>query len=90
MSRVHCAARKFVEKRLNESRSIIECARDEYQKVYSEKFVGLSVMCFEENIIIDSKPILLDWDDIRLKLTRRNTELINLTNRYVTGRSKIS
>jgi len=90
MSRVHCAARKFVEKRLNESRSIIECARDEYQKIYPEKFVGLSAMCFEGNQIIDSKSILLDWDDIRLKLTKRNTELVNLTNRYVTGKSKIS
>lgn len=90
MSRVHCAARKFVEKKLNKSRLIIECARKEYENVYPKKFAGLSVMCFEEGKIIDSKSILLDWDDIRLKLTKRNTELINLRYRYVTGKSKIS
>lgn len=90
MSRVHSAARKFVEKRLEASRSILECARDEYQKIHPEKFIGLSAMSFEGNQIVDSKSILLDWDDIRLKLTRLNSELVNLTKRYVTGKSKIS
>jgi len=90
VSRVHCSARKLAEKKLNDSRSIIECAHDEYKKIYPEKFVGLSAMRFEENRIIDSKSILLDWDDIRLKLTRRNSELVNLTKRYVTGKSKVS
>jgi hypothetical protein len=90
ISRVHSAARKLVGKKLNDSRSIIECARDEYKKIYPEKFVGLSAMRFEENRIIDSKSILLDWDDIRLKLTRRNSELVNLPKCYVTGKSKVS
>ena len=62
----------------------------EYKKIYPEEFVGLSAICFEDNTIIDCKSILLNWDDIRLKLTRRNTELVNLRNRYVTGKSKIS
>lgn len=90
MSRVHCASRKLVEETVNKSRSIIECARDEYKKIYPKKFVGLSALCFDDNKIIDSKSILLDWDDIRLKLTRRNTELKNLRNRYVSGKSKLT
>lgn len=89
-SRVHCSARNLVEQTLKESRSIIECARDEYKKVYPEKFVGFSAICFDKNQVIDSKPLLLNWDDIRLKLTSRNSELVNLRNRYVIGRAKSS
>lgn len=90
ISRVHCGARKLVEQSLKESRSIIDSTRESYQKVYSEKFVGLHAICIEDNKVVDSIPLLLDWDDIRLKLTKRNSELVNLRNRYVTGRVKSS
>jgi hypothetical protein len=34
--------------------------------------------------------IRINRDDIRLKLTRRNPELVNLRNGYVIGRGKSS
>ena len=90
MSRVHCAARELVKEKLEKSREIIEFTRNEYKKIYQEKIVGLSVICKDGDSLVDDKPLILDWDDIRLKLTRRNTALVNLRNRFVTGKSKIS
>ena len=90
MSRVHNAARNLIQKSLNDSRNIIENLRDEYQKIYPQKIIGLSALCFDGQKVVDSKPLLLNWDDIRIKLTNRNFELINLKNRYVIGRAKCS
>ena len=90
ISKVHCAARKLVEQSLKESRSIIDNARASYKKVYPDEFVGLQAICLEKNNVVDSVPLILDWDDIRLKLTKRNSELVNLKNRYVTGKVKSS
>lgn len=88
ISKVHCAARKLVEQSLKESRSIIDNARASYQKVYLDESVVLYAICLEKNNVVDSVPLILDWDDIRLKLTKRNSELVNLRNRYVTGKVK--
>jgi hypothetical protein len=90
ISKVHCAARKLVEQSLKESRSIIDNAQASYQKIYRDKFVGLHAICLKKNKVEDSVPLLLDWDDVRLKLTKRNLELVNLRNRYVTGKVKSS
>jgi len=88
ISKVHGAARKLVEQPLKEARSTIETVIDSYQKTYLEKLVGLHAMCLNESNIVESVPLLLDWDDIRLKLTKRNSVLVNLRNRYVSGEIK--
>ena len=88
ISRVHDAARKFIEQPLKESRSKIEAAITTYQKVYPKKFVGLHALCLKDENIVESVPLLLDWDDIRLKLIKRNSVLINLRNRHVSGEIK--
>lgn len=88
ISRVHGAARKLVERSLAEARSIIENAIASYREVFSEKFVLLHAICLDENKIVESVPLLLDWDDVRIKLSKRNSELVNLRNRYVSGQIK--
>ncbi len=90
MSRVHSAARKLIQKALNDSRNIIENFRNEYQKIYPKKIIGLSAFCFDGNKAVDRRPLLLVWDDIRIKLTNSNSELKNLRRRYVVGCSKDS
>jgi hypothetical protein len=88
ISRVHCAARKLVEQSLAEARSIIEDAIASCRQVFSKEFVGLHAICLDENKIVESVPLLLDWDDVRIKLSKRNSELVNLRNRYVSGQGK--
>jgi hypothetical protein len=40
----------------------------------------------EKSEDVETVPLLLDWDDIRLKLQRKNARLINLSKRYVSGK----
>jgi len=88
LSKVHANARKIVNKRLIEARSIIEKAISSYKEVYPEEFVGLSALCLDDKKIVEDVPLLLKWDDIRLGLIKRNSELVNLKNRHVTGEVK--
>jgi hypothetical protein len=88
ISRVHVAARKLVEGSLAEARSIIETAIASYRKVFPETSVGLRAICLDENKVVDSVPLFLDWDNVRIELSKRNSELVNLRNRYVSGQIK--
>lgn len=85
ISKVHVAFRKIVDGPLREARLVIEKAIKSYQKVHPDKFVGLHALCLEHEKIVEDVPLLLDWDDIRLKLAKRNSELVNLRNRHVSG-----
>jgi hypothetical protein len=87
ISRIHAAARKLFEEALASSRSRIEDAIDSYRKVYpAYKAVGLHAIQSEGDEIVEKFPILLQWDDIRVRLFRRNPELVNLKIRHVSGR----
>ena len=88
ISRIHSSARNFTENVLKESRAIIENAIISYKKIHSDNCIGLHAICFDDNKIIDRVMLLLEWDDIRLKLNRCNSELINLRRRYVSGQTK--
>lgn len=44
-----------------------------YKKAYQRKFVGLHAICFDGNVSQMPIPLLLNWDDIRVKFTKRNT-----------------
>lgn len=88
ISRVHVAARKLVERLVAEARSMIENALASYQKVLPESFVGLRAICLSNDRVVESVPLLLDWDDVRMRLCKRNSQLVNLRNRYVSGQIK--
>ena len=53
-----------------------------------KEIVGLHAICLHENRIVESVSLLLDWDDVRIELSKRNSELVNLRNRYVSGQGK--
>jgi hypothetical protein len=90
LSKVHGEARKLVEQSLKDSRQLIDSYRASYKKVYPKKFSGLHALCMQETTIVDKIPLLIEWDDIRLQMIKRNSELVNLKNRFVTGKVKIS
>jgi hypothetical protein len=73
------------------ARALIEKAHKQYSEAYDGNLVGLSACAWsdEEDDIteISSVPLMLDWDDIRLRLIERNGEMVNLRKRYVTGRN---
>jgi len=85
ISRVHDLARNMIADPTISSRKLIEDARRRYSKEYSESLVGLSACKIENHEEIASIPLLLDWDNIRIDLQKRNRKLANLSKRYATG-----
>jgi hypothetical protein len=88
ISNVHDAAREMIAKSVNTARELLQDAHSKYKATYNESLVGLSVYTLSGDETISSFPILLDWDDIRIKLQKRNRKAINLKKRFVTGKGK--
>ena len=88
ISNVHCAAREMIEDSATASRKLLEDAHKQYAEVYDGSLVGLSACAMSGERQFSSVSLLLDWDDIRLQLIKRNRKMINLRKRYVTGRIK--
>ena len=88
ISNIHDAAREMIAEPVNTARELLQDAHGKYEAIYNESLVGLSVYTLSGDQTIGSFPILLDWDDIRIKLQKRNRKAINLKKRYVTGKSR--
>lgn len=88
ISNIHCGTREMIAAPVNTARELLQEAHGKYKAIYNENLVGLSVYTLSGDEIIGSFPILLDWDDIRIKLQKRNRKAVNLKKRYVTGKSK--
>jgi hypothetical protein len=87
ISNVHCAVREMVRHSASASRELIEDAHSQYAKVCDQSLVGLSACAWsDDGERVSSVPLLLDWDDLRLKLIDRNGKMTNLRKRYVTSR----
>lgn len=84
---VHLAARKLIEDEVDKARKVIEKAQSDYAVIYSDSLTGLSAWKMgEEGLKEEGFPLLLDWDDVRLKLLKKNGKLNNLRKRYVSSR----
>jgi hypothetical protein len=44
----------------------------------------------QDDRVESSVPLLLEWDDIRAELQKRNPELKNLARQYATGKAGIA
>jgi predicted RNA binding protein with dsRBD fold (UPF0201 family) len=89
ISNVHDAARQIIAQAVTAARNLLEDAHKQYAVIYSESLVGLSACIWAEGKQIESISLLLNWDDIRIKLQKRNRKATNLRKRYVTGKLKI-
>jgi hypothetical protein len=87
LSGINEFARNLVAESTRSARATIKAAHKRYAEVYSEKRIGLAASAMDDGQEISSVPLLLDWDDVRLELQRRNSRLVNLRKRYVTGRA---
>lgn len=88
ISNVHESARSMIAESVTLARKLIEDAHRRYAAVNSESLVGLSACKWSNERQISAIPLLLDWDDIRVELQKRNRKLTNLRKRYVTGHIK--
>ncbi len=72
-------------------RSKIENSHSLYGQKYSDTAECLNATAIdtENGHIIESIPMLLSWDDVRIKLQERNKTLINLSGKYVSGAVKL-
>lgn len=88
ISRVHDSARSMIAETTISSRELIENAHRTYSKECSDNLVSLCAWKLDDTNQIASIPLLLDWDDVRVKLQKRNRKLTNLSKRYATGAIK--
>ena len=87
LSTINEFARELIADSVKSARATIEAAHKRYAEVYSESLIGITASAIAEEREVSSVPLLLDWDDVRIELQRRNTQLRNLSKRYVTGRT---
>ena len=92
ISKVHCNIRKILSDVAISSRQIVEEIIHEYEKISNGKSIGLGIVCLENNgkydEILDKFYITLEWDNIRIKLERKNQSLVNLRKRFVSSSIK--
>jgi hypothetical protein len=88
ISHVHDSVRSMISEATNSSRKLIENARQRYSVDYDRNLTGLKACKLDGDQQISCIPLLLDWDDVRVSLQRRNKKLANLSKRYVTGAIK--
>jgi hypothetical protein len=86
ISSINEFVRKLFFEPTTSARTAIEAAHHRYSKVYSETLIGLSALEIDDSQVISSISLLLEWDDVRIQLQKRNRQLVNLSKRYVTSR----
>ena len=86
-SRIQSEVRNLVEQDMADSRLLLKKAIASYRQVYKKRIIVLYAIRFDKTNLVESVPLLLDWDDVRIKLSKRNRQLVNLRNRYVSGQS---
>ena len=86
MSNVHDKIRQLIAENVIRARNTIESAISDY-KIQHELTLCLSAFSAIQGDVIEDFSIFLDWDDIRIRLERKNEKLINLRKRYVSGKN---
>lgn len=90
---VHERCRKYVKSRVDSSRSAVESVRTRYAALGENEWkslAGLEAQKLMDDKIVEHFPLLLDWDDVRVKLEKRNRAHPNLHRAYISGKSSRS
>lgn len=88
ISAVHKTVRDTMSGDVKHSRDLLEEAIDEYKGVHRGTVFGLRARKLENGSVVEDVPILLQWDDVRIRLESRNNRLVNLRSRYATTRPR--
>jgi len=89
-SKAHEAARELIKESVQNARKNLEDAYSQFRKVYIEHSGSLSACVSDDEKVIETVPLMLYLDDIRMRLQERNLKLANLSKSYVTGKTKFS
>lgn len=68
----------------NDARSLFSEALEEVKAKYAERIIALDAVAAESDSIVQSIPILLEWDDARISLHKTIQPLMRLEKRYAT------
>lgn len=85
LSKIHASVREMIKQSVNEARAVLTQYHKKYRKDGKNKISGLSAFKKGGNGEVISIPLILDWDDSRIDLIKRNTVLINLKKRYISS-----
>lgn len=86
LSHIQAGVRETVSGRLSEARRSLEGFRNRFKEQVQEQRTTLIAMAFDDDGNERERLyLLLDWDDIRIELSRKNQPLSNLSARYVSG-----
>ena len=85
ISSVHKQVRELITPFVQEARSLFEDAIARHETEAKERFSGLTAIAKENGVIVEKISILLDWDDIRQMLVKKNRPVENLGKRFVTS-----
>jgi hypothetical protein len=75
----------IIAKLISGARELIEDAHHRYATNHRKSLIGLWACKLTDEGQVSTIPLLLDWDDIRVELQKRNKKLTNLRKRFVTG-----
>lgn len=89
MSDIHKSVRELIFDSVAKARSTIDSAYQQYEQIWDESLVGLSIYKYDGVRIIENIPLVREWDDIRIQLQKRNSHLVNLHKRYASGKSTV-
>ena len=83
ISRIHKQAREKIASIVDSSRQCLDRAIRDYMVIYEKEPVGLYAYEYQGEEKVNEVLVLTKWDDIRIELVKRNSELVNLRKRYV-------
>ena len=86
LSVIHTHLRDAMSATVINARAVIESARKEYSQIHGGKLTNLRAFALNDGQVNSSIALLLDWDDVRIKLERRNKKLDGLSRSYVSNR----
>jgi len=82
---VHQIVRTLVDEKIREARQAVEGAIARYKKHTKASTLGLTAFAAIGDDVKTRVPVMLEWENVRMELARRNGTLVNLPKRYVTS-----
>jgi hypothetical protein len=83
ISHIHSQVRELIDEAVKASRQTLEEIISQYEVSDSGNTLGLVAVCEVSEEDYEAVPVLLDWDDVRISLVKKNKHLINLQKRFI-------
>lgn len=85
ISNIHEEARKLTSRTINSARATIETALKNYGELNNGDSFAIGAYRVRPNEPMDPPVmIILNWDDVRIRLLKKNISISNMTRRYIT------